>query len=541
MKKRLLYLIPMLFMGVNTHAQGDYDWQVLGSTGVGQFTSSSQTYSLSYYKGGERVYVSTRGGKVDILNANNGSYVKDIIPGTGFQNTKIRVTESGEIYSVTMRTAVTSSSDGQSIAVNYLANENSAIVPLSLPYPSGMSSTPRMGDSFDVVGSGNNAVLFIGGSGTNSVYIYKRNTSNGVDFVRSIDMGTASADMSISIVPDEADLWKSSFFVSSNTGGIAKKFFKYNSNTDSYDSYILPAIIYDGTSNTAFSQIKYFSINETGFLAVTGGSLAVGKNIRIYKILGSEYDKNTNYSLVKTLSGGNYTFSATSNSGFSDVSLSKNIVKLSDFIGGKYTLNLYQLITNNAISKYSLTFNLDGTLPVSLSDFTASIKNGKNTLVWKTQSESNNDKFEVQRSRDGQNFETIGIVHSKAENGNSNGVLDYQYIDENPLSGTNYYRLKQVDLNGDSKLYEIKSVNVGVSVGAIKVYPNPITSYIKVKAANYSDLEYRLYNVSGEIVINQKATQEETEIATVVLAPSVYILKVVKGNEELNSVKIIKE
>ncbi|ADY52418.1 hypothetical protein Pedsa_1864 [Pseudopedobacter saltans DSM 12145] len=538
MKKKLRYLIPMLFIGVNTNAQGDYDWQVLGSTGVGQFTSSSQTYSLSYYKGGERVYVSTRGGKVDILNPNNGSYVKDIIPGTGFQNTKIRVTESGEIYSVTMRTAVSSSSDGQSIAVNYLANENSAIIPLSLPYPSGMSSMPRMGDSFDVAGYGDQAVLFIGGSTTNVVYIYKRNISNGVDFVRSIDMGTASADMSISIVPDEADLSKSSFFVSSNTGGIAKKFFKYNSNTGSYDSYILPAIIYDGTSNTAFSQIKYFSINETGFLAVTGGSLAVGKNIRVYKILGNEYDKNTNYSLVKTLNGGNYTFSATSNSGFSDVSLSKNIVKASDFSGGKYTLNLYQLVTNNAISKYSLTFNLDGTLPVSLSDFTASIKNGKNTLVWKTQSESNNDKFEVQRSGDGQNFEIIGSIASKAESGNSNSVLNYQFIDESPLNGINYYRLKQVDKNGEFKLYDVKFIKSGLS--KVYVYPNPTADLVNIDNVLRSEINYLVYNSMGKLLLSGTSSEAMISISLKDYPTGVYFLKVTGSEADVKSHKIVK-
>lgn len=84
--------------------------------------------------------------------------------GAGFDNTKIRATETGEIYSVTMKLGAAASSDGQVIKVKYLADENSAVTTLDFPYPAGMTSYPRMGDSFDMVGSGANATFFIGGS-----------------------------------------------------------------------------------------------------------------------------------------------------------------------------------------------------------------------------------------------------------------------------------------------------------------------------------------------------------------------------------------
>src|SRR5690606_29687064 len=133
------------------------------------------------------------------------------------------------------------------------------------------------------------------------------------------------------------------------------------------------------------------------------------------------------------------------------------------------------------------------------------LKNGQSTLSWSTLSESNNRGFEIQKSIDGKEFKSIAFINSKAENGNSSSVLTYSYIDNTAVSGTNYYRLNQIDLDGKSQLHEIKAVDLELSKPVIEVYPNPATSYVKIKVVDYVGLEYRLYDTSGKIVTVKKA------------------------------------
>ncbi|MDN3658236.1 T9SS type A sorting domain-containing protein [Ferruginibacter paludis] len=83
-----------------------------------------------------------------------------------------------------------------------------------------------------------------------------------------------------------------------------------------------------------------------------------------------------------------------------------------------------------------------GVLPITISNFTAGINNNQVTLKWKTASENNNKGFEIQRSQDGLNWDVLGFVSG---NINSSVEKKYEFVDMNPLSGTGFYRLRQVD------------------------------------------------------------------------------------------------
>lgn len=103
-------------------------------------------------------------------------------------------------------------------------------------------------------------------------------------------------------------------------------------------------------------------------------------------------------------------------------------------------------------------------LPVRLLDFSGTAKNGYNLLLWHTAQEINNDYFNVERSRDGIVFETIGKTYSLAINGNSNRELAYTFMDKTMLSGINYYRLQQVDKDKRSSYSVVISLdNSGVT------------------------------------------------------------------------------
>ena len=84
-------------------------------------------------------------------------------------------------------------------------------------------------------------------------------------------------------------------------------------------------------------------------------------------------------------------------------------------------------------------------LPIELTFFNVNIKDGKVNIVWQTASEESNDYFTIERSVNGINFEPIAKV---VGSGNSSQALNYKYIDNNPLSGVAYYRLRQTDYSG---------------------------------------------------------------------------------------------
>lgn len=114
-------------------------------------------------------------------------------------------------------------------------------------------------------------------------------------------------------------------------------------------------------------------------------------------------------------------------------------------------------------------------LPVDLVDITANCNNGFTSLDWITATELNNSHFEIERSFDAINYEAIG---RKNGSGNSNQTLHYQYTDTAQQEGTVYYRLKQVDFNGDSKIYNPVFTNCeGANTGGLDINYVLTTSY----------------------------------------------------------------
>ena len=124
---------------------------------------------------------------------------------------------------------------------------------------------------------------------------------------------------------------------------------------------------------------------------------------------------------------------------------------------------------------YALLKPSCGTLPVSLKNFNAAKRTAKVALTWETESEINNDGFEIQRRIGNGQYKTVAFVDSKAPGGNSNGAsYSYSFDDvENLPNGVAYYRLRQVDLDGKSIYSEIKAIRSNSKALFISVYPNP--------------------------------------------------------------------
>lgn len=186
-------------------------------------------------------------------------------------------------------------------------------------------------------------------------------------------------------------------------------------------------------------------------------------------------------------------------------------------------------------------------LPVVLSNFKAERKVGKDYLSWKTLSENNNQYFEVQHSSDGKTFTTFDKQNTKAINGTSNSVLNYESINEHPVYGHNYYRLKQVDMDGKENLSAVIDLYFLADGSYVNIYPNPYRDVVSIDiyAANNSDATLLIYDMSGQKVkvIQQKLLDGKNTFKYNLsdLASGVYQAKFLINGKELNTIKLIKE
>jgi hypothetical protein len=114
------------------------------------------------------------------------------------------------------------------------------------------------------------------------------------------------------------------------------------------------------------------------------------------------------------------------------------------------------------------------TLPVNLGYFNAK-RNNVNTvnLTWQTLQELNSSGFEIQRQVGDAGWQVVGFVNSQAANGNSSTPLSYSYTDNNNANAVTQYRLRMVDIDGNSKFSETRSVRGEGQTGKIIVFPNP--------------------------------------------------------------------
>jgi hypothetical protein len=176
------------------------------------------------------------------------------------------------------------------------------------------------------------------------------------------------------------------------------------------------------------------------------------------------------------------------------------------------------------------------TMPITLKSFTAAKKENKSHIEWITSSETNNEMFYVERSSDGSNFD---IIDQQRGAGNSSADLSYSLVDESPLDGVNYYRLKQVDFDGTSSLSQIESVQHSLG-SQIKVIQSPAEN----KLAIHSELEnytVSIVNTVGQEVkkVSRLALTQSIDVQD--LQSGIYYVMIKSDGALLKSVKIFKD
>ncbi len=159
-------------------------------------------------------------------------------------------------------------------------------------------------------------------------------------------------------------------------------------------------------------------------------------------------------------------------------------------------------------------------LPVSFSNFSASRQNTKALLHWVTALEQNLQHYVVERSSNGINFSKLAAVAVKLSSPNGNS---YYFTDQQPLPGTNYYRIKSVDLDGSTSATSIKMVNFAASKN-LQIFPNPAVENIKLRlpASSKFPAEIKIYDNLGRLVHSLKTRQTENIIEVKNFTKGVY-------------------
>ncbi len=183
---------------------------------------------------------------------------------------------------------------------------------------------------------------------------------------------------------------------------------------------------------------------------------------------------------------------------------------------------------------------------LDLTRFTGQQVNDMINLNWTTANEINVSHFEVERSVDGNTFSQIGSVNSIGNN--SNTYTNYQLTDPSPLKGINFYRLKQVDKDGQFKYSAIVPVVFNYSiVKELKINPNPVINQLNIALtlSESASLVCKIYTAEGrqvKVLYARSATGRNIVSSDVSdLSAGMYIVVLISNNERVAETKFIKQ
>lgn len=201
---------------------------------------------------------------------------------------------------------------------------------------------------------------------------------------------------------------------------------------------------------------------------------------------------------------------------------------------GSYTYLIYMRDAAMNYSSPSLSSRVFVTtgimLPISLSVFEVEAEGSLVNVYWQTQSEMNNDYFDLERSGDANTFSSIMQI---AGAGTSNSAIDYEAVDEHPLPGISYYRLKQVDHNGNVETSDVRMVNRNELIALnVSVFPNPSNGIFNITLNQVSEnTSVRVYDMKGAMIYQTgQVTDANMSLDLKGTQPGMYVLKAGDGS-----------
>lgn len=257
-----------------------------------------------------------------------------------------------------------------------------------------------------------------------------------------------------------------------------------------------------GTANVFISMITKYSGAGTGYQAVVldpGASPCVAANWT--RVSGSAYvGDNSLGTNPNPLSG----------PAIGTIILYNSVLKCTGLAANKtYYICVDGVSSASGIATSDVDFQIEVTgsvlenftvLPIELLYFKGESTNNINSLSWATASEINNSSFEIEKSTDGINFSKLTSINSKSYNGQSKQQLNYNYED---VACKAYYRLKQVDLNGDFKYHKTVFVESEEDKNKPLVMPNPASNQLIIYSHSKNQLSIiKLFDISGREVLS---------------------------------------
>jgi hypothetical protein len=159
------------------------------------------------------------------------------------------------------------------------------------------------------------------------------------------------------------------------------------------------------------------------------------------------------------------------------------------------------------------------------------VNNNSALLQWQMEDQLNASHYEIEMSNDAKNYTKIGEVTSVGK------MSDYQYSDMNPsLTKTNFYRIKEVDKDGNYIYSPVKFVKFNTDV--ITVSPNPATAFININSTT-QNVQIDIFNAQGSKIISQKLNGNSTRLSVASFVKGTYTVTATNNGVAVDSKKII--
>jgi hypothetical protein len=203
------------------------------------------------------------------------------------------------------------------------------------------------------------------------------------------------------------------------------------------------------------------------------------------------------------------------------------------------------VLNNFALSGATSNFSLAtiGTLPVTFGYFRGAPSGDNVLLTWQTAQEQNSSSFVVERSTDNQHYSDLGAV---AASGNSAAPVSYSFTDNSPNTGSNYYRLREVDLDGKSMYSVTVQVTMAAVAGrALRTYPNPARETLNYAVSGLrGEGQVLVTDLSGRLMMSRSVSLDPgtNSLETGSLPAGSYLLRVVpaSGSPVVTKFQVVK-
>ena len=181
-------------------------------------------------------------------------------------------------------------------------------------------------------------------------------------------------------------------------------------------------------------------------------------------------------------------------------------------------------------------------MPVKWVGFNAEVGNKNQVLLtWEVTDQVDNKGFSIQYSRDQKKWDEVTFIDSKSSGGNSE---KYSYIYTGILSSENYFRIKQVDIDGKFSYSQVKSLRSSKQVSSVEsnvvIYPNPVRDVMNITNLESSNYTARIVDMSGRVIKSFVMRNGQNQVDVAGLKSGIYFISMNDMNGKVNNAKMVK-